>query len=68
MSILLGVDYWGDVFSDDSPSLVNSKYVELKNCIIDNISIKSSTKEKIDQKLYKSDDFNTGTVNGLVSE
>jgi hypothetical protein len=55
-------------FSDDSPSLSNIKYAEFSSAVIDNISLKSSTKEKIDQELYKSDDLNTGTINGLVSE
>jgi hypothetical protein len=50
------------------PSLSNIKYAEFSSAIIDKISLKSSTNEKIDQKLYKSDDLNTGTINGLVSE
>jgi hypothetical protein len=69
MSILLGYQFWGaDSFSDDSPSLSSVRYAEFSNSIIDNISIKSSTKEKIDQELYKFDDLNTGTINGLTSE
>jgi hypothetical protein len=67
--MILGLDLWGmEEFSDDSPSLSNIKYAEFSSAVIDNISLKSSTKEKIDQELYKSDDLNTGTINGLVSE
>jgi hypothetical protein len=69
MSILLGYQFWGmESFSDDSPSLSNIKYAEFSKSIIDTISLKSSTTEKIDQELYKSDDLNTGTMDGLISE
>jgi|GraSoiStandDraft_46_1057282.scaffolds.fasta_scaffold608530_2 hypothetical protein len=67
--MILGLDLWGmEEFSDDSPSLSNIKYAEFSKSIIDNISLKSSTKEKVNQKLYKSDDLQAGTIDGLVSE
>jgi hypothetical protein len=67
--MILGLDLWGmEEFSDDSPSLSNIKYAEFSKSIIDNISLKSSTKEKIDQELYKSDDLQAGTIDGLTSE
>jgi hypothetical protein len=67
--MILGLDLWGmEEFSDDSPSLSNIKYAEFSSAVIDNISLKSSTKEKIDQELYKSDDLQAGTIDGLTSE
>jgi hypothetical protein len=46
--MILGLDLWGmEEFSDDSPSLSNIKYAEFSKSIIDNISLKSSTKEKV---------------------
>jgi hypothetical protein len=69
MSILLGNQFWGvDEFQDDSPSLTNIKYTEFSSAIIDEISLKSSTKEKVNEQLYKADDLQTGTIDGLVFE
>jgi hypothetical protein len=46
--MILGLDLWGmEEFSDDSPSLSNIKYAEFSSAVIDNISLKSSTKEKV---------------------
>jgi hypothetical protein len=51
--MILGLDLWGmEEFSDDSPSLSNIKYAEFSSAVIDNISLKSSTKEKVRSRNY----------------
>lgn len=69
MAVLIGYQFWGmEEFSDDSVSLIGIKNVEASGAIVDDISIKRKAKEKIDQKLYKGDNLETGTIDGLTLE
>ncbi|MDF2789825.1 MAG: hypothetical protein K0S80_2923 [Neobacillus sp.] len=64
MSILIGYDYWGNVFQDNSPSIRDVKFAEFGNSVIDEISLKQKTNEKANVGLKYIDDF-SGTVENL---
>lgn len=68
MSLMIGYNMFGDVFHDDSVSLKNIKYAEFSAAILDEINLKKHANEKINQKYYKGDDLESGTLEGLVSE
>lgn len=69
MSVLIGYHTFGNtVFSDDSPSIRGITYSEFSGSIVDEIKLEKNANETINQKLYKGDNLQTGTITGLVSE